>query len=98
MTTQEKVLAEIAKIAKAKKLDADVEFNWANTGRVYFRKGLGPVVANMSFDFQSSGGYLTAAFLKGSQKANYGTSEGKLFYITYDGSFRGLFGYLKASL
>lgn len=91
--TQNKVLAEIEKIAKDHDLDFDREKQYSNTGHIYFRRGL-DTVANMSYDFQDDSS--TFAIDKGKNKAQYFGNKGpgkslKIFYIKDSSEYKKLF-------
>ncbi len=97
MKTQTRVLAEIEKIAKKAKVDADIEMNWANTGRIFFRRGF-KTVANMSFDFQTSHG--TFAVSRGERKAEYHTACDHRAFVDYtsEAEFLRLFENIRSAL
>lgn len=94
---QQKVMTEIKRIAQANGLDADVEANFANCGRVFFRREF-DTIATLQYDFQKE--YFTASFSKGTALGNYGTSKGDCFYVkASEGSaIRAFLAHLSAQL
>lgn len=76
--TQVKILDALKKSAQAKGLDADVEYNFSNTGRIFFRKEF-DTEANLYFDFQPD--YFTIAFANGGTNAEYFGHNDKIFYV-----------------
>lgn len=76
--TQSKVLDALKKAAQSKKLDADIEMNFSNTGRIFFRKEF-DTYANLYFNFQ--GDHFTIAFAKGGTNAEYFGHNDKIFYV-----------------
>lgn len=95
-TTQDLVLAEIAKIAKKHKLTAQVDRSYSNLGTVRIRRGLDTILS-IAFDFQSN--QATFALGSGYQPSYFGKHDA-IFYIEYAApkAFAPLLGKIMASL
>ena len=97
MSTQEKVIREIKRIAKRAKLDADFEFSFANVGHVYFRRGF-ETVANAHLDFQND--HLSVAISQDEQRASYFGFHDAIHLVPYGeaNKFRAFFDGLAGAL
>jgi hypothetical protein len=94
---QTKAEAEIRKLAKSLKLDADFEYNFSNHGWIWFREGFN-AKGCLYVSFQT--GYATFAFNRGKRQAQYFVNPDMNWYIEHKNAeqFLSVISYIKEIL